>query len=62
MGLYANVVIKKVEPVKTKESVSFQAIREIAVQKSLRQEVRQQKQTNNIKTSKYLEDLTNKGD
>ena len=62
MALNANIVINKVEKVEPKEALSFQSIRESAVSKSLRQEMKEQNQINTIKTSKYLEDLTNKGD
>jgi hypothetical protein len=57
MAINANIVI--IEP---KKALSFQSIRENAVSKSLRQEMKEQNQINTIKTSKYLEDLTNKGD
>lgn len=62
MPINATIVIKEVEKVKPKEVLSFQAIRENAINKSLRQEIKEQKQINSTKTSKYLEDLTNKGD
>jgi len=62
MALNANIVINKVEKVESKEALPFQSIRESAVSKSLRQEMKEQNQINTIKTSKYLEDLTNKGD
>jgi hypothetical protein len=72
MALNANIVINKVEKVEPKEALPFQSIRESAVSKSLRfesavskslrQDMKEQNQINTIKTSKYLEDLTNKGD
>ena len=44
MALNANIVINKVEMVEPKEALPFQSIRESAVSKSLRQEMKEQNQ------------------
>jgi len=62
MTINANIVIIEPKKIESKLALSFESIRESAVSKSLRQEMKEQNQINTIKTSKYLEDLTNKGD
>ena len=62
MPLFANNIIVVGNTLPTTTTQSFQAIRDDALNHFIRTNNKQQDVINTFKTSKYLEDLTNKGD
>jgi hypothetical protein len=62
MPLFANNIIVIGNNLPEKTAQSFQTIRDAALDHFVRTKTKEQDVINTIKTSKYLEDLTNKGD
>ena len=62
MPLFANNIIVIGNNPPENRTQSFQAIRDVALDHFVKTKTKQQDVINTIKTSKYLEDLTNKGD